>query len=335
MWSLDQPATIAKSTSQTQHKHTIMQISTKQAVSLCVTVIILAATLQTADAATPPYTIIDLGSLGGENTIAFDLNDHEQVVGMSQSVEGAYRPFIWQNGVMKDLGGPEAECVAAAINNRGHVVGSCNGIPMLWKNGGWTTLPSLGGRTGGEDISENGIIVGGSETPTGEMHAVMWKDGIIIDLGTLGGTFSVARSVNERGQIAGDFLTATSESRAFLYENGRMRTLGNLGDMTHSPVINKRGHILVYADGMGLLLRGVDTADPIATGIMTVDLNDSGAYVGHIDRPTNDATANYYQPLIVTRRGTLELPLGPYFSGMSEALNNEGVAIDNPCCVVA
>jgi uncharacterized membrane protein len=35
------------------------------------------------------------------------------------------------------------------------------------------------------------------------MHAVLWQNGTIKDLGTLGGPDSVAWQINERGEIAG------------------------------------------------------------------------------------------------------------------------------------
>ena len=52
-------------------------------------------------------------------------------------------------------------------------------------------------------IKENGLVVGSSDTPTGDSHALLWQDGVMTDLGTLGGKTSDVRTVNERGQIVG------------------------------------------------------------------------------------------------------------------------------------
>jgi probable HAF family extracellular repeat protein len=45
----------------------------------------------------------DLGTLGGTNSVAYDINAGHDVVGMSNSVLGDRHAFIWQSGVMTDL----------------------------------------------------------------------------------------------------------------------------------------------------------------------------------------------------------------------------------------
>ena len=66
-----------------------------------------------------------------------------------------------------------------------------------------------------------------------------------IDLGTLGGIFSVAVAVNEQGQVVGTSQTAARESHAFLWENGVMTDLGTLGGGTDSfaQAINNSGQV--------------------------------------------------------------------------------------------
>jgi probable HAF family extracellular repeat protein len=49
------------------------------------------------------------------------------------------------------------------------------------------------------------------------------------DLGTLGGSGSVALGINPAGQVVSDFTTAAGESHAFLWERGVMTDLGTLG----------------------------------------------------------------------------------------------------------
>src|SRR5215213_7144729 len=78
----------------------------------------------------PGYTITDLGTLGGEQSMAFGLDECGRVVGKSQAAADAagvpapFRPFHWNNGVLTDLGtlgGPSG--TATALNQSGTVVG--------------------------------------------------------------------------------------------------------------------------------------------------------------------------------------------------------------------
>lgn len=65
-----------------------------------------------------------LGTLGGDWSTAWDVNDHGQVVGYSSIGDGQSRAFIWDpvNGMIEllTLGG---NSLARAINNRGEIVG--------------------------------------------------------------------------------------------------------------------------------------------------------------------------------------------------------------------
>src|SRR5262245_49299165 len=70
----------------------------------------------------PSYSVIDLGSLGGvySYTHASDINATGQVVGMSNG-----HAFLWQDGIMTDLGSlGRGDSSAAAINDVGQVVGT-------------------------------------------------------------------------------------------------------------------------------------------------------------------------------------------------------------------
>jgi probable HAF family extracellular repeat protein len=59
-------------------------------------------------------------------------------------------------------------------------------------------------------------------------HAFIWHNGVIRDIGSLGGPFSRAQVVNDRGQVAGYGITATGEEHAFFWDGGVIIDLGTL-----------------------------------------------------------------------------------------------------------
>jgi probable HAF family extracellular repeat protein len=65
------------------------------------------------------------------------------------------------------------------------------------------------------------------------MHAFVWSSGAMTDLGTLGGTASVAWAINNAGTIVGESLptgqTGSANYRAFIYQNQQITPLPTLG----------------------------------------------------------------------------------------------------------
>ena len=65
----------------------------------------------------------------------------------------------------------------------------------------------------------------------------------ILDLGTLGGTYSAGIYINNSGQVTGQSDTSTGQTHVFLWSNGRMTDLPTLGGpwagrsclRTHAP----------------------------------------------------------------------------------------------------
>ncbi len=163
--------------------------------------------------------------------------------------------------IVRDLGACGSDCRANtyAINDRGQVAGSAEGMAFLWEDGRWLDLGTLGGEfSGAEALNERGQVVGSAATTerlAGEWsfleasHAFLWSDGKMHDLGTLGGAESDAVGINERGQVVGWSETRSGATRAVLWENGKIRDLGTLGGKESRAVaINDRGQVVGWSE---------------------------------------------------------------------------------------
>jgi len=218
----------------------------------------------------------DLGTLGGADSTAAWINDRGQISGYSftdytvNPVTGlpTTHPFLWENGTMTDLGtlggslaGPSFPESFGGLDNRGDVIGSSYLAgdvaqhPFLWtKSGG---MQDLGTLPGGESwgfatwVNDAREVVGLSAT-SDALHAVLWRDGVITDLGTVGSDpNSQANSINSRGQVVGaSFASDFTDLHGFLWEDGGsivdLNTLVPPGSSVFVPNaigINDRGEI--------------------------------------------------------------------------------------------
>lgn len=131
----------------------------------------------------PPQ--VDIGTLGGGIvTQARSINAAGDIAGWAVNADSRGTSFLYQNGVMTDLGlvlGFPSQ--AMEINDLGQVVGTRTpGGGYLYMSGTVTDLPSLGGN-GSSPYSLNNLsqIVGSSWTPAGN-HAFVITGGQIVDL---------------------------------------------------------------------------------------------------------------------------------------------------------
>jgi probable HAF family extracellular repeat protein len=171
--------------------------------------------------------------------------------------------FLWQDGAMQDLGtlgGPDSW--AASVNEHGEIAG--------WSFTNFTPNATTG-------------------VPT--QDPVLWTNGKMRDLGTLGGTWGVVgnrsggsgEGLNNRGQVTGTSnLAGDLTYHAFLWDRGVLRDLHTLGGpnseaywMNDSGAVVGRSdisgasgnhHAFLWKDGVMLDL-GVPAGQPCSTAL--------------------------------------------------------------------
>jgi probable HAF family extracellular repeat protein len=185
----------------------------------------------------------DLGALpklAGLSSASTWISTNGLIAGFSEN--GEVDPFtggpsvhgvLWKEGEIKDLGTLKGgfESVATAVNARGEIVGFAN-----------NSTPD-----------PDSLVGFGSQT-----RAVVWRNGKIHDLGTLGGSDAVALYINDWGQIAGQSYTSSSippptpsctdfplTLHGFYWTDGKMVDLQTLGgNCTFAYALNNRGQIV-------------------------------------------------------------------------------------------
>ena len=78
-------------------------------------------------------------------------------------------------------------------------------------------------------INNQGQIVRWCETTNDVSHGFLWENGRMKDLGTFGGSESLAEGINNSGEIVGAFIS-NGKRRAFLWQHGKMLDLGIVDD---------------------------------------------------------------------------------------------------------
>lgn len=241
--------------------------------------------------------------------------------------------FRWQNGKMAalaTLGGNNS--FATTANNRGQITGYAetntqdpNCIApqvfdfegVIWgpKEGQIQELPPYRGDAiaAAFGINDKGQAVGGSGicgpfNPSSFTHAVLWQNGTVKNLGSLGGAMlNAALIINNRGEVVGaSDLAGDAVYHAFLWtENTGMQDLGTLpGDSVSSAEsINEKSQAVGFSCDQNGNCRAVLWKNGVATDLNSLvlpgttlylvnasDINDRGEIAGYAyDTSTGDS----------------------------------------------
>ena len=211
------------------------------------------------------YTITDLGTLGGVESIATAINASGEITGGATNTSGAYHAFLYASGHMTDLGtlgGPSSQ--GQGINRSGTIAGYAQ-LPPGPVTGGWPPKPvSL--YNGFIDTSGSMVALG---APGGAAYAInnagqvvgecsggacLFSDGTSTPLGSLGGTSGQTQgtAINSSGEVVGYSYLPDGNFRGFFWINGTMTALGTLGgDWSQAYGINDAGQItgIAYTSG--------------------------------------------------------------------------------------
>jgi probable HAF family extracellular repeat protein len=271
----------------------------------------------------------DLGTLGGPDAFAANINDRGQIFGVSYTSDvpnplttiPPFDAFLYEKGKMTDIpngfGGTQVNPLGA--NNRGELIGNASfpdevtSHPFLWSKGKWIDLGTFGGTFGDPaSINDAGAVTGHAANPDNSVHAFLWKEGVLTDIGTVDGDdCSAGFSINSANQIVGQsFACDGSVSHAFLWEDGKIVDLNSLishvSDMQllAAADINNRGEIA----GFGVLLNGDQHAfllvpcDDKHPGLEDCDYSMVEASATASVGPTKHATPGRRLPIALRQR---------------------------------
>lgn len=194
----------------------------------------VAFSIGTGDGRTTTYfydtrAVVNIGSLGGNEVVAVDVNDVGQVVGRATTASGTQHAFVWIGSAgifdISTIAGIGSS-VADAINNHGVITGSYQyGGPHAFRWSPPSGLEDLGtltvaGLSFGTALNDADEIAGTASTADNRRHAFIWtRSGGLVDIDTLNSLDALPVAVGARGEVAGNRLPSLLDSdyRAFLW----------------------------------------------------------------------------------------------------------------------
>lgn len=228
----------------------------------------------------------------------------------------------------------DLESGAADINEDGVIVGSSSsGLvrrAFIWRNGNVSELPGLDGPGVALAISDSCTVAGWSRNLLVEQRAVIWRDGVVQDLGDIVNNDSIsliARAINASDQIVGD-ANSSSAGRAFFWEDDVMSEisgsatlngLNDAGDIVGSD--QNTGKAILVTDAGVTQLGSLNEPDGFSTAS---DINASRQVVGFSQSGGETEAFLWTESAGMTGLG--DLP-GGIFSSRARAINTQGTIV--------
>jgi probable extracellular repeat, HAF family len=193
------------------------------------------------------WVVIDIGAVRpGGQSFAIDVNNRGDVAGYALGSAVFSTGILWQNGVLRDIGVPQGSSgvVVNGMNADGVLVGvTQEDRAVQWKDGAWSFLGFVGEA---KAINREGAIAGTQVIAGPHERAVLLRDGVLTELGTLGGPDSRVNAMNDWGHVVGR-ASLVDRSHPFRWANGEMRDLGSL-DRHNSVATAINNHNVIVGD---------------------------------------------------------------------------------------
>lgn len=228
------------------------------------------AVIVSADRLTPEI----LPTLGGYFNTASAVNDAGDVVGYASTSSGDTHGFLYSGGVMRDLGALGGNYSAAyGINNAGQVVGVYSMTTMsptqsFMYDAGTEDIRSLGGFYA-LGMNDMGSVTGFA----GIYRPVIYRDGNLLDLSTVGLFSGAGYAINNAGQVTG-YAAQDGGWVGFVYDESRGVTFvrPEWGTSSVGTGIDEKGRVVGH-DYAGMIFRAA-LWEPNASGYEEFLLDD-------------------------------------------------------------